>query len=118
MSGEREIVPGVARPPRREDYEPLIRGLRPFCEGEELQIRASLMLMRDRAMATKYRSSEPGWHLLDVVERIASDNAMNHQLDIEALREMRRLCNQCVTAARDFDLLFQPRLPLDDGEAN
>jgi hypothetical protein len=113
-----EIVPGVARPPRREDYEPIVRGLRPFCDGEELILRTSLLLMRDRAMATKNAACEPAWILLDVVERQASDNAMNHRVSIDDLRELRRLCINCVMAASGFDMLFQPRLPLSDGEAN
>jgi hypothetical protein len=106
------------RVPRREDYEPIVRGLRPFCEGEELMLRTSLLLMRDRAMATKPRACEAAWVLLDVVERQASDVAMNHRVNIDDLREIRRLCVRCVTAASGFDALYQPRLPLDEGEAD
>jgi len=113
-----ELVPGVSRPPKREDYVPIVKGLRPFCDGEELTLRTSLLLMRDRAMATKRSASEPAWLLLDVVERQASQNAMNHLMQIEDLRELRRLCLNCVMAASGFDMLYQPRLPLDEGEAN
>ena len=115
----REIVPGVTRPPRREDYEPLVKGLRPLCDGEELTLRSSLLLMRDRAMATKARETTcaPSWALLDVVERVASECAMNHHLGLEELRELRRLCLNCVASAASFDALFHPRLPLGDGEA-
>jgi len=113
-----EIVPGVARPPRRSDYEPIVRGLRPFIEGEELMLRSSLLLMRDMAMGTKYAACEPSWRLLDLIENVASETAMNHRMGVEQLRELRRLCAACVAAARDFDLLFQPRLPLDQGEAD
>jgi hypothetical protein len=113
-----EVVPGVSRPPRREDYEPIVKGLRPFIEGEELVLRSSLLLMRDRAMATKFSACEPSWHLLEVVERVASENAMNWRVTIDDLREIRRLCVMCVTNASGFDALFQPRLPLDEGEAD
>jgi hypothetical protein len=105
------------RVPKRSDYEPIVRGLRPMCDGEELMLRSSLLLMRDRAMATKTRACEPAWMLLDVVERVASENAMNHRVDLESLREMRRLCVMCVCNASGFDALFQPRLPLGEGEA-
>lgn len=112
-----EVAPGVARPPRREDYESIVRGLRPLCDGEELMLRSSLLLMRDRAMATKPIACEPAWLLLDVVERTAADNAMNHRVSIEDLREFRRLCMQCVMTASGFDMLFQPKLPgLEEGE--
>jgi hypothetical protein len=113
------LPPGIARSPRREDYEPLVKGLRPFVEGEELMLRSSLLLMRDRAMATKQTACEPAWMLLDVVERTASENAMNHRVTVPDLRELRRLCLSCVMAASGFDAMFHPRLPgLDEGEAN
>lgn len=116
----REIVPGVSRPPRAEDYAPIVRGLRPFLSDEEVQLRSSLMLMRDRAISTKGASTTcaPSWALLDVVEQVASESAMNHQVPVETLKELRRLCVQCVMAASNFDTLFQPRLPLNDGEAD
>lgn len=113
-----EIVPGVARPPRRSDYEPIVRGLRPFIDDEELMLRSSLLLMRDRAMATKNGASEYAYALLDVVERVGSDHAMNHRVDVDSLREMRRICLNIVCAASSFDAMYQPRLPLDEGEAN
>lgn len=111
-----EVVPGVARSPRREDYIPIVKGLRPFCEGEELTLRSSLLLMRDRAMATKRNASEYAWLLLDVVERVGADHAMNHKVDVESLREMRRICLNIVCAASSFDAMYQPRLPLGEGE--
>jgi hypothetical protein len=77
--------------------------------------------MRDRAMATKQRPSTcaPAWALLDVVERVCSESAMNHLLDVEHLRELRRLCINTVASASSFDTLFQPRLPgIDTGEAD
>lgn len=106
------------RVPRTEDYFPIVRGLRPFVKEEELELRSSLLLMRDRAMATKPRACEAAWILLDLVERQASDVAMNHRVNIDDLREIRRLCIRCVTAASGFDAIYQPRLPLDEGEAD
>jgi hypothetical protein len=43
---------------------------------------------------------------------------MNWRVTIEDLREIRRLCVMCVTNASGFDALFQPRLRLDEGEAD
>jgi hypothetical protein len=68
------LVPGVSRPPRKEDYFAIVQGLRPLCEGEELMLRSSLLLMRDRAMACKNAACAPSWALLDVVERVASES--------------------------------------------
>lgn len=104
------------RPPRRDDYLPIVKGLLPFCEGEELQLRASLLLMRDRAMATKPISCAASWALLDVVEKEAAEVAFR-SIPLGDLKEFRRLCVQCVMTASGFDMLYQPRLPGLDGEA-
>lgn len=118
MNAPGEIVPGVARPPRKEDYFPIISGMRPFIKGEELELRASLMLMRDRAIATKNTTCEYAWPLLDVIERVACDHAMNHLVTVDDLRELRSLCLNVVMAASGFDAMFSPRLPLNEGEAD
>jgi hypothetical protein len=123
----------------RCDYEPIVSGVpgtqSPLStvglavnapddlgRGEEpvrLMLRSSLLLMRDRAMACKNAACAPSWALLDVVERVASESALNHALEVEQLRELRRLCLNVVASASSFDTLFQPRLPgLDDGEAD
>lgn len=114
-----EVVPGVARPPRRADYEPIVKGLKPLCDGEELMLRSSLLLMRDRAIATKQRACASSYALLDVVEREASDAALNHRVPLDDLRELRRLCIQCVYISAGFDAMYQPSLPgMDEGEAD
>lgn len=106
------------RAPRREDYEPIVKGLLPYCEGEELRLRTGLLLMRDRAMATKAMASQSSWALLDIVEREAGEVALRG-CKIDDLREFRRLCVQCVMTASGFDMLYQPSLPgLEKGEAN
>ena len=106
-----ELVPGVARPPQRSDYEPIVKGLRPFVGQEELILRSSLLLMRDQAMGRKNSACEPAWLILDVIERIATDNAMNHRVDVETLRELRRVCLNCACAASSLDTLFRPLEP-------
>lgn len=109
---------GIARPPRREDYEPIVRGLKPLCDGEELMLRTSLLLMRDRAIATKATACEASYVLLELVERETSIAALHHSIDIPSLTEFRRLCIQCVLAASSFDTLYQADLPLTKGEAH
>jgi hypothetical protein len=117
MSAQGELVPGVSRPPSREDYEPIVRGLRPLVDGEELMLRSSLLLMRDRAMATKRNASEYAWTLLDVVERVGAEHAMNHRVDVESLREMRRICLNIVCAASSFDAMYRALPSPDQPEA-
>lgn len=118
MNGRGEIVRGVSRAPTRSDYEPIVRGMRPFIQGEELELRASLLLMRDQSLGRKNSACAPAWMLLDVIESVANENAMNCKVDVETLRELRRICLNCACAASSFDALFNPRLPLDEGEEN
>lgn len=109
------------RPPRREDYEPIVRGMIPFCDGDELRLRTGLLLLRDRAMATKAGAvnsgmSQSAWALLDIVEREASESAFQ-AMPIEVLSEFRELCVKCVVIAQAFDRIYQPKLPgMDEGE--
>lgn len=99
---------GISRAPRRSDYYPIVRGMRPFLSDEEVDLRSSLLLLRDRALATKPRCCEYAWRLLDTVERIASEHAMNPRVDIKGLREMRRICLNVVASASSFDTLYRP----------
>ena len=101
--------------PQRADYEPTVKALRPGCTGEELDIRASLLLMRDRAMSVKRRSSEPGWVVLDVVEKLASDNALQ-PMPLDDLKEIHRLAIRLVSCASGLDAVFAPGLPLEKGK--
>ena len=102
--------------PRREDYEPNVRAFLPTAEGEELQLRASLLLMRDRAVATKPIASETGWHLLDLVERTATRYAF-WPMALADLRELRRLLLNTVCAASGFDGLFSaPEMIVEERE--
>jgi hypothetical protein len=114
-----DAAPLTVRSPQRSDYEPIVRGLKPLCDGEELVLRSSLLMMRDRALATKPIACEPSWALLDVVEKEASQAALNYRVSLEDLREFRRLCVELVARARSFDTLYQPRLPgMSEGEAD
>jgi hypothetical protein len=109
----------LPRPTRRSDYEPIVKAIRPWIGEEELMLRSSLLLMRDRAAATKPVACAPAWALLDIVEREASEAALSHRIELDDLREIRRLCVMCVSHASSFDTLYQPRLPgMDEGEAN
>lgn len=99
-------------PPRRQDYEPTVRAFLPSAQGEELELRSRLLLMRDRAMATKPISSEYGWLALDLVERMARDFAFR-PMKADELAEIRRISVNLVAAASSLDALFAPELPIE-----
>lgn len=104
-------APAAATYPSREDYVPAVRAFCPAAEGEELELRASLLLMRDMSMSTKPRCSEEGWQILDLVERTASRDAFR-SMSIAELAEIRRLLIRLVSTASGFDALFARQLPL------
>lgn len=96
----------IPRPPRREEYIPIIKALRPHIGEEELALRASLMLLRDRAIATKPAACEPAFILLNVIQEQASEAALNWRMPIDVLREIRRLCIMCAANASSFNTLW------------
>lgn len=98
--------------PKREDYEPIVRNFLPTAEGDALQLRASLLLMRDRCIATKPIACEESWHILDLVERTVSRDAFRPMPDAELVM-IRQIVVKLVTAAADFDAIFAPKLPLE-----
>lgn len=107
------------RPPTRDDYVPIVRGLWPKVGEEELKLRTNLLWYRDRAMATKSIACETSWTLLDVVEREANAVALDHRVDVDALREILRLLALIVGTALGFDKLYTPTIPgLIEGEAS
>ena len=110
MNAEREFVM-----PQRSDYFPAVRAFVPACGEEELECRASLLLMRDRAMSTKRRSCEYGWTVLDLVENLANDHALR-QMSLDDLKQVRSLAIRLVTCASGLDMLFAPQLPLEGKE--
>lgn len=115
-SSSQPINVSAYRLPKRADYEGTVHGVLPLCEGEELLLRSSLLLMRDRALATMPFASAAAWTLLNVVERQASEAALR-SIAIGELRDIRQLCIQCVTTASSFDALFGVYRQTEEGGA-
>lgn len=99
--------------PKREDYEPAVKCFLPSAQGEELELRASLLLMRDRALSTMPIACEESWQILDLVQRTASRDAFR-SMRIDELREIKRLLIRLVSTASGFDSLFAPQLDLGE----
>lgn len=99
--------------PKREDYEPIVLNFLPTAEGEGLKLRASLLLMRDRCIATKPIACEESWHILDLVERTVSRDAFRSMPETE-LAMIRYIVRKLVTAASEFDALFAKPSSLED----
>ena len=100
--------------PKREDYWPAVVSFLPSAQGEELELRASLLLMRDRAVVTKPNASDEGWQILDMVEKIATRDAFR-SMEIDGLRELRRLLLRLISTASGFDTLSPAQPGENDG---
>lgn len=87
---------------RRQDYEPTVRALMPASEGEEMEIRCSLLLMRDCALSAKRYCSEDAWPVMDHIERLAADYAFR-SVPIDKYREFREALRKLVAACACLD---------------
>lgn len=88
--------------PRRESYEPTVRALMPGSEGEDLEIRCALLLMRDCAMTAKLACAEEAFPLMEQVERIASRYAFQ-AMPLDDLRALRDAMRKLVAAAATME---------------
>jgi hypothetical protein len=88
--------------PSRRQYVPTVNALMPGTEGDELDIRCSLLLMRDCAAAAKARCSDEAYPILDQVESLASRYAFQG-MAVEKLDELRTAMRKVVAAAACLD---------------
>jgi hypothetical protein len=86
----------------RDDYAPTVRALMPGSDGEDMEIRCSLLLMRDCATSAKRYCSEEAWPVLDHVERLASHYAFKH-MPLDRFTELRAAMRKLVAAAGALD---------------
>lgn len=96
--------------PKRENYYPSVLAFLPSAHGEELDTRASLLLIRDRAAGALNYSGDEAAELLDFVHRQASRYAFT-SMPLEDLKELRRLLLNVTASASSFETLFGPSEP-------
>lgn len=98
--------------PKRADYIPMVKAFLPTAEGLQLDLRCSLLLMRDGAVARKPIACEESWSILDIVERVATREAFRPMSNDE-LATLRWLLSNLVRTASNFDGLYAPSLPME-----
>lgn len=104
--------------PAREQYKPIVQTFLPGCEGEELELRAALLLMRDRAIAVKPIACEESFAILDLIERTASRDAFR-PMAFEELTRLRYILLKLVGCSSDFDAMWARTYPeTGDGESD
>jgi hypothetical protein len=87
---------------RRDEYRPTVERMLPGVEGEELQLRCSLLLMRDSASATLRHCSEDAAGVLQQVESLAAVYAFT-PLPLDELRELRRTLVRLTSCASGLE---------------
>lgn len=92
----------------RHRYRPTVEAFLPGCAGEELELRCSLLLLRDNATVIKGSIAGEAWPLLDHVERLASEYALS-SMKLDSLRQLRRAVVMITAQANTLDALFAPR---------
>jgi hypothetical protein len=89
--------------PARERYLPIVRHLLPGCMGEELQLRCSILLMRDKATSNMRHCSEEAHGILGEINRLAARYAYE-SMPIEELQELRRQMVQLTSCASGLEM--------------
>lgn len=102
------MTDATAIPESRRQYVPTVTTFLPGVQDEELDVRCSLLLMRDCAMAAKGSCSEEAWTILDHVERLTSRFAFQG-MPLDHLVELRRVLRLIVAAAASLDDWASPR---------
>jgi hypothetical protein len=100
-------------PATRDRYIPQVRAFVPLCRGEDLQLRCSLLLIRDQATAGLRRCSGEAAPVLDTIERLATQYAFA-KLPIAELKDLRLHLVRLTTCASGLDQ-FAYRLEHPEG---
>lgn len=89
--------------PARDRYVPTVKGFVPLCEGEELKLRCSILLIRDQAAAGSRHCSWEAAPTLEHVERLGAHYAFA-KMPISRLKDLRNQMLRLATSASGLDL--------------
>jgi hypothetical protein len=99
--------------PSRDRYIPIVKHHLPACEGKELELRCSILFLRDKAAAAMRRCSEEAEGVLCEVQRIASTYAYAN-IPTESLGDVRYQLLRLTMAASGLEM-FAYRLAHPEG---
>jgi hypothetical protein len=102
--------------PARDRYTGIVKHHLPGCKGEELELRCSILLMRDQAGSSLRQCSEDAAGALSEVQRLATVYAYA-SIPVEELKELRYRLLQLTQTASGLEM-FAYRIAYPDGGAN
>jgi len=94
--------------PSRDRYIPIVRQHVPTCQGKEMELRCSLLMVRDQSASALRRCSEEAYGILAEVHRLASENAFTH-MPLAELAELRRQLVQLTACASGLEMFAYRR---------
>jgi hypothetical protein len=97
----------TARPinPQRAAYEPAVRHFLPGCEGDELLLRSSMMLLRDQATSRMRHCSDEAYGVLQQVQRLGQEQALA-SMPHDVLAQLRGVMLRLTAQAAALETVF------------
>jgi hypothetical protein len=89
--------------PARAKYEPIVTHHMPLCEGQELDLRCSILQMRDNATSRLRRCSEEAYGILQDIQRLGTQYAYA-RIPLEELKELRYRLLQLTQTASGLEM--------------
>lgn len=96
-------APAGIKPAARDKYIPIVTHHLPTCEGQELSIRCSILLVRDQATSSLRRCSDEAHGILTEIQRLATLNAYR-SMPLEHLAELRRHLVRLLSCASGLEM--------------
>lgn len=87
----------------RAKYKPVVTTFLPGCHGKELELRASLLLLRDNSQRHLSYCSEQAHSVLTEINRLAALYAYE-SMKIEALEALRHTLVKMITVASELEM--------------
>lgn len=107
-------APANIAPKRVAMYKPQVRAFMPGVVGEELDLRASILMTRDQATRGLTRCSDEAAGILAEVERLARDVAFS-RMPLDILRDVRAQLIRLLSCATGLETIAYRIAHPDEG---
>lgn len=100
-------------PSARDQYRPQVRRFMPGCEGRELELRCSLLLLRDQATSRMRNCGGEAYDVCALIVRLVCEYALA-SMPIERLEELRYEAVRLATCASGLDMFASKLCATDE----
>ena len=99
----------------RDQYRPIVSALLPWCGDKELDLRCSILLLRDQASQSHHRSSSDSVVIYQEIARLGCLYALGSSLSCDQLAMLRQTMVRLMLAAKALDEISPSQQELDAG---